>query len=364
MSKRDYYEILGLSKTATPEEIKKAYRKFAMENHPDRNPDNKEAEERFKEGTEAYEVLSDADKRARYDRFGHEAMRGGQDFHQYGNAGDIFSQFEDIFGDFFGGGRPRSRGPNRRSSGTPGGDLRVKLKLTLEEIAVGTEKKIKLKRFIKCNTCGGSGAEPGSQRTTCTVCNGTGEIKTVSRSVFGQFVNIQTCNNCNGEGTVITKPCRSCNGDGRVSNEETVTVSVPAGVTRESIMTMRGQGHVGSRGGAPGDLLITFEELPHEYFTREGDDVFYDLHLSFPDLTLGTEVVVPTLSNKTNVIIDPGTPHGKLLRMRGKGIKRLNQNTFGDQIIRISVVVPKHVNKKEKELLEELRKLPDFKPHA
>lgn len=368
MTKRDYYEILGVPKNASKDDLKKAYRKLAMQYHPDRNPGNKESEEKFKEAAEAYEILSDEDKRARYDRFGHEGVRGnGFGSQGFSDINDIFSHFSDIFGggssifdDFFSGGSQRGR--QRRGTGTPGSDLRVNLKLTLEEIAEGVNKKIKIKKQIKCDKCGGTGAEPGTSKKTCPVCHGSGEIKTVSRSVFGQFVNIQPCNNCNGEGEVVDTPCTKCLGDGRVSDEVTVSIDVPAGVHEGSYMTLRGEGNAGKRGGIAGDIIVIFKEQEHEYFVREDDDIIYDLTISFPEAALGTEVDVPTLNGKARLKIDSGTPSGKLLKMRDKGIRHLNHSGRGDQIVRISVYVPKKINTKEKELLKELSELPNFKP--
>ncbi|HEX9740605.1 MAG TPA: DnaJ domain-containing protein, partial [Ignavibacteriaceae bacterium] len=267
MTKRDYYEVLGIGRNASKEEIRKAYRKLAMQYHPDRNPDDQTAEAKFKEAAEAYEVLSNDEKKARYDRFGHDGVKSGFGSQGFTDINDIFSHFSDIFSggsifdDFFGTGQ-RTR--KRRTAGTPGSDLKVSLKLTLEEIAEGVTKKIKLKKLIKCDICNGSGAEGGTSTKTCPVCQGSGEVRTVSRSVFGQFVNIQPCNNCSGEGTVIDNPCKKCHGDGRIHNEVTVSINVPAGVYQNSYMTMRGEGNSGKRGGPSGDLIVVFEEIPHE----------------------------------------------------------------------------------------------------
>ncbi len=365
MAKRDYYEVLGVDRNASKEDLKKAYRKLAMQYHPDRNPDDKSAEEKFKEAAEAYEVLNDDEKKANYDRYGHDGVRGGFGSQGFNNVNDIFSHFSDIFGgssmfdDFFGG-QQRSRG-RRRSTGTPGSDLRVTLKLTLEEIAAGVSKKIKIKKFVRCSQCNGNGAEAGSSTKTCPVCQGTGEIKQVSRSVFGQFVNITTCNNCNGEGTVVDTPCKKCSGDGRVQDEVTIKIDVPGGVHEGSYMTMRGEGNVGKRGGSPGDIIVIFQETPHEYFVREGDDIVYDLFITYPDAVLGAEVDVPTLTGKARLKIDAGTQPGKLLKMRDKGIKHLNQSGNGDQIVRINISVPKKISSKEKELLKQLASSPNFK---
>ena len=365
MTKRDYYEVLGVQKNATKEDLRKAYRKLAMQYHPDRNPDNKEAEEKFKEAAEAYEVLNDDTKRSNYDRFGHEGVKAGSGFQGFTDINDIFSHFSDIFGgasifdDFFGGGRQYSGG-RRRAAGISGTDLRVTLKLTLEEIAEGVSKKIKLKKLIKCDECGGTGAEKGTSLKRCPACGGSGEIRNVSRSVFGQFVNISTCTNCSGEGQVVDSPCKKCVGDGRIHSESTIKINVPAGVVENSYMTLRGEGNSGKRGGPSGDLLVIFEEIPHEYFIRDGDDIIYDLLISFPDSVLGNELEVPTLNGKSMLKIEPGTFAGKMLKMRGKGIKHLNHSGTGDQIIRINIRVPKKVNAKEKELLKELADLPNI----
>ena len=370
MSKRDYYEILGLEKNATQEDIKKSYRKLAMQFHPDRNPGNKEAEEKFKEAAEAYEVLSNEEKRAKYDRFGHNGLKGGQDFHGFNNVNDIFSHFSDIFGgafggstifdDFFGGG-PGGQRQRQKASGVPGSDLKITLKLTLEEISAGTTKKEKIKKHNKCPTCNGTGAKSSSAFKTCSVCNGTGEIRQVSRSIFGQFVNIAPCNNCGGSGRTIAEPCMTCRGDGRVQDESTIKINVPAGVMDGNYMTLRGEGNAGKNGGASGDIIVIFEELPHENFTRDGDNVIYELYISYPEAVLGTEVEVPTLNGKAKLKIDPGTQAGKFLKMREKGIQHLNSHGAGDQLVKVNIHIPKTVNQKEKEMLKELQKLPNIK---
>lgn len=366
MAKRDYYEVLGVSRSANKEDLKKAYRKLAMQHHPDRNPDDKQAEEKFKEAAEAYEILNDENKRARYDRFGHEGVRGsGFGSPGFSDVNDIFSHFSDIFGggsifDEFFGASSRSRG-RRRGAGTPGTDLRVTLKLSLEEIATGVNKKIKIKKLIQCSQCKGSGAAETTGKKTCPVCQGSGEIRNVSRSVFGQFVNIAPCNNCDGEGEVVDKPCRKCSGDGRFPDEVTVNIDVPAGVHEGSYMSLRGEGNAGKRGGSPGDIIVVFKEQEHEYFIREENDIIYNLVISFPEAVLGAEVDVPTLNGKARLKIDPGTPTGKMLKMSGKGIKHLNHSGYGDQIVRINIDVPKKLSSKEKELLKELMELPGFK---
>ncbi|MBV6421464.1 MAG: Chaperone protein DnaJ [Ignavibacteriaceae bacterium] len=366
MAKRDYYDVLGVSRNASKDEIKKAYRKLAMQYHPDRNPGDKSAEDKFKEAAEAYEILSHDDKKNNYDRFGHEGVRGsGFGAEGFSSVNDIFSHFSDIFGgssifDEFFGGNQRGR-TRRRGSGTQGSDLRVNLKLTLEEIATGITKKIKIKKQVRCNDCNGTGAQAGTSLKTCPVCNGTGEIKSVSRSVFGQFVNITTCNNCGGEGQVVDSPCKTCSGDGRVNEETTLKIDVPAGVEDGNYMTMRGEGNAGKRGGQPGDIIVVFQELPHEHFIREKDDIVYNLFVSFPQAALGAEIEVPTLTGKSMLKIEQGTQPGKLLKMRGKGIRHLNYSGSGDQIVRINVAIPQKLNSKEKELLKQLSEMPNVK---
>jgi molecular chaperone DnaJ len=359
-TKRDYYQVLGVARTASPDEIKKAYRKLALQFHPDRNPGNKEAEEKFKEAAEAYEVLSDAQKRQRFDQFGHEGIRGS-DVHGFSDVNDIFSTFGDIFGSQFGGSifdemfgaqtRGRSRGG---SASPPGSDLKLRLRLTLEEIATGVEKKLKVKKWKTCDTCGGTGAR-GSQGTiTCPVCNGAGEVRQVSRSVFGQFVNISTCQNCNGEGRVVKEPCQTCSGDGRVQGDSTLKVTIPAGVSEGNYIPMRGEGNVGRRGGPPGDIIVVIEEEPHATFTRNNDDVVLDVFISYPEAALGAEIEVPTLTGRAKLRIEPGTNSGRILRMRDKGIPHLNSFGRGDQLVRVTVWVPTALSSHEKTLLKQL----------
>jgi len=370
MTKRDYYEILGVSRSASTDEIKKAYRQLALKYHPDRNPGNKEAENQFKEAAEAYEVLGDPEKRQRFDRYGHEGMRG-TNFREFTDINDIFSTFGDIFGGAFGGsifdevfaGTHRTR---RRSStghqGSPGSDLRIKLSLTLEEIAKGVEKKIKVKRQKKCDVCSGSGAKPGSSRTTCPQCQGSGEIRQVSRSMFGQFVNISACAFCSGEGKIIKDPCTSCGGDGRVAGESTIKVNVPTGVSQGNYLTLQGQGDAGRRGGPAGDLIVIIEEKAHEHFRRQGDDIIYDLLVSFPTVALGGEVEIPTLTGKAKLVVEAGTPPGRMLRMRDRGIHHLNSNGRGDQLVHVNVWVPTKLNKEERELLQKLASAEHINP--
>lgn len=370
MAKRDYYEILEVPRGAATDEIKKAYRKLALKYHPDRNPNNREAEEKFKEAAEAYEILSDDDKRHKYDQFGHEGLRPGMDFRPFTDVHDIFSTFGDIFGggiggsifeEVFGGGRT-SRSRSRGYSGVAGSDLKVRLKLTLEEIATGIEKKIKVKRWEKCQTCKGTGASSLSGYTTCPSCNGAGEIRQVSRSPFGQFVNISTCGNCNGEGKIIRDPCSTCRGEGRVYGESTIKINVPAGVASDNYIPLKDQGNAGQRGGPSGDLIVLIEEEPHKYFTRNGDDVVLDLLVSFPEASLGADVEVPTLAGKAKLKIEPGTQSGKILRMKEKGISHLNSYGRGDQLVRVNVWVPSRLSSKDKELIKQLNSSENVKP--
>ncbi len=368
---RDYYEILGVERSADLTVIKKSYRRLAMENHPDRNPGDHEAEARFKEAAEAYEVLSDPAKRQRYDQFGHAGLRsngtGGAGFT---DVNDIFSAFSDIFGgggsgsifDEVFGGRARG-GSSRRRSGRPGSDLRIKLPLTLEEISTGVEKKVRVRKYVSCDECDGSGAEGGSSgQTTCATCNGVGEVQQVSRSVFGQFVNIQPCPTCHGEGKTIDHKCSGCHGEGRKKGEETIPISVPAGVLEGHYLTLRGAGNTGQRGGWSGDLRVEIEEIPHDDFSREGLDIYYDVYLSFPDAVIGTEVEVPTLKGSAKLQVDPGVQSGKILRMRERGIPDVSGGRRGDQMVRLHVWTPQAISGEEREILEQLRDSPSFQP--
>lgn len=367
MAKRDYYEILGVGRKATQEEVKKAYRKLALQYHPDRNPGNKESEDKFKEAAEAYEVLGDPNKRQRFDQFGHEGIRG-TDFRPFTDVNDIFSTFGDIFGSGLGGsifedmlgGQGRQR--RRTSTGTPGSDLKIRLKLTLEEIASGVEKKLKVKKWKTCETCKGSGAKSSSSRINCPVCQGTGELRQVSRSVFGQFVNISTCHSCNGEGKIIKDRCPTCSGEGRVEGEGLIKVSVPAGVSEGNYIPLRGEGNAGRRGGPPGDIIVMIEEEPHSVFTRNGDDVVLDLLISFPDAALGSEIEVPTLNGKARLKIEQGIQSGRILRMRERGISHLNGYGRGDQLVRVNVWVPTTLNARERAAVKSLTDFDGINP--
>ncbi|MEI7787171.1 MAG: molecular chaperone DnaJ [Chlorobiaceae bacterium] len=378
--KREYYEVLGVSRTATKDEIKKAYRKLALQFHPDKNPDNKDAEEHFKEVNEAYEVLSNDDKRRRYDQFGHAgvgssaASGGGGQYGGGADLNDIFSAFNDMFSggktrgggapfgfeEVFGGGGGR-RG--RASSGIPGTDLKIHLKLTLEEIAKGVEKTLKIKKQVICEECKGSGSKSGATEN-CQTCHGTGEVRQASKTMFGQFVNIAACPTCGGEGRIIKDRCTSCYGEGIKLGEVTVKVNVPSGVEDGNYLTLRGQGNAGPRGGAAGDLLVVIEEIAHELFSRHGDDVVYSLAVSFPDLVLGTKVEVPTLDGAVKLTIPPSTQPETMLRIAGHGIGHLRGSSRGDQYVKVNVFVPKDLSHQDKELLKELKKSSGISPTA
>ena len=368
MSKRDYYEILGVQKNASADEIKKSYRKVAMQYHPDRNPGDKAAEEKFKEAAEAYEILSDADKKAQYDRYGHAGVSGnGRGFGGGGmNMEDIFSQFGDIFGDdlfgnFFGGGQ-RGRG-GQRNRGIRGSNLRIKLKLTYEEIAKGVTKNIKVKKHVGCTTCGGSGAKDKGSVQTCNTCGGTGQVRRVQNTFLGQMQTVTTCPTCNGEGTTITAKCSVCKGEGRVYGEDTVSIDIPAGVQEGMQLNISGKGNAGERGGSPGDLIILIEEEQHKELQREGLNAAFDLYISFTDAVFGTQIEVPTIDGRAKIKIPPGTQSGKIFRLKGKGFPAVNSYEKGDQLIHINVWTPQHLTSEEKALLEKLTHSQNFKPH-
>ncbi|ACU05404.1 MULTISPECIES: molecular chaperone DnaJ [Pedobacter] len=367
MSKRDYYDVLGVSRNTSADEIKKAYRKLAIKYHPDKNPNDKAAEEKFKEAAEAYEVLSNPEKKQRYDHYGHAGV-GGASGGGYGGGGmnmeDIFSQFGDIFGgggspfeSFFGG--QQSRGGRRVAKGS---NLRIKVKLTLEEIANGTEKKIKVNKQIVCKTCDGTGAKDRSSVSTCKTCGGSGAVRRVTNTILGQMQTTSTCPTCNGSGSQITAKCGSCHGEGVVRGEETITINIPAGVSDGMQLSMSGKGNAAPNGGIPGDLIILIEEIPHETLKREGNNVVYDLHVSIVDAALGYSAEVPTIDGKAKIKIEPGTQSGKLLRLKGKGIPEINSYHRGDEIIHVNIWTPKALSAEERAILERLRESPNFKP--
>jgi molecular chaperone DnaJ len=365
--KRDYYEILGITKSSSADEIKKSYRKVAMQYHPDRNPGDKAAEEKFKEAAEAYEVLSDSDKRTQYDRYGHAAVNSGRGGFNGGggmNMEDIFSQFGDVFGDdifgsFFGG---RRGGGNSRSHGVRGSNLRVKIKLTYEEIAKGVNKNIKVKKHIPCGTCHGSGAKDKGSVQTCGTCGGSGQVRRVSNTFLGQMQTVTTCPTCNGEGTTITAKCAVCKGEGRVYGEEVVSIDIPAGVQEGMQLSVSGKGNAGERGGSSGDLIVLIEEEVHPELQRDGINVAFDLYISFTDAVFGTQIEVPTIDGKAKIRIPPGTQSGKIFRLKGKGFPSVNSYEKGDQLIHINVWTPQQVSPEEKTTLEKLGESPNFQP--
>jgi len=360
MAKQDYYDTLGVARSASEDEIKKAYRKLAMRYHPDRNPGDEAAEEKFRTAAEAYEVLSDPDKRTRYDRFGHQGVAsdfgsGGFQWTDFTHAGD----FEDILGNLFGGGifGDIFGGRSRGRSGNRGEDLRVNLKLTLEELAQGVSKTIRIKRYVPCDDCGGVGAADRNGVRTCPTCQGQGQVQQRASSLFGVVMNVTTCPNCQGQGKTIDRPCGSCEGQGRRMKTVTVKVDIPIGAGDGNYMRLQGQGHAGVRGGTPGDVLVVIEQEPHELFERQDDDIIYVMPLSFSQAALGDQVEVPTLTGKVRLSIPPGTQFGKVFRLRGKGMPHLNGYGHGDQLVKVIVWTPTELTGREKELYEELSRL-------
>jgi molecular chaperone DnaJ len=369
MSKRDYYEILEIQKNASADEIKKAYRKMAIKFHPDKNPGDKAAEEKFKEAAEAYEILSNADKKQRYDQYGHAGVGGNGGFGGRGNSGgfggmnmdDIFSQFGDVFGGHFGGGNGGgSRGGRRVNRGS---NLRVKVKMDLEEIANGVEKKIKVNKYVACKPCKGSGAKDGSAFNTCSTCRGTGQVTRVTNTILGAMQTTSTCPTCGGEGQSITDKCTSCHGDGIVRDEEVISINIPAGVAEGMQLSVSGKGNMGARGGVAGDLIIVIEEIEHELLKRDGLNLFYDHFISFVDAAMGTQIEVPTIDGKAKVKVDAGTQSGKVLRLKAKGLPDINSYSRGDILVNINVWTPQELNKEEKAILERLRDAENFKPN-
>ncbi|KAA3647617.1 MAG: molecular chaperone DnaJ [Bacteroidetes bacterium] len=365
MAKRDYYEVLGVDKNASTQEVKKAYRKLAIKYHPDKNPDDKAAEEKFKEAAEAYEVLSNEEKKAKYDRFGHAGMGGGSGFGGGGmNMEDIFSQFGDIFGGGggfsgfggFGGGGQRGRRVNR------GSNIRVKVKLTLKDIVNGVEKKIKVKKYISCKTCTGSGAEGGSGFNTCDQCNGSGQVTRITNTFLGQMQTASTCPKCGGDGKIITNKCNTCHGDGIVKDDETIDLKIPAGVEDGMQLSVTGRGNMGARNGVAGDLIVLIEEEEHPELKRDGNNILYDLYIPFPDAILGSEVTVPTVNGKAKIKIEAGTQGGKVLRLRNKGIPDVNGYRTGDQLVNINVWTPQNLSKEDKKIIEKLRGSKAYEP--
>ncbi len=368
-TKRDYYEVLGVGKAATEEEIKKAYRKAAIKYHPDKNPGDKEAEEKFKEAAEAYDVLSNGDKRARYDQFGHDGMNGG-----FGGAGggaggfaggftmeDIFGRFGDIFGGHFGGGF-EGFGGGGGVRVNRGSDLRIKVKLNLKEILHGAEKKLKINKLVACDQCGGNGAKDKDSFATCTTCNGSGHVTQIVNTFFGRTQTTQVCPNCRGEGKVITATCAKCHGEGTQRGEEVIDIKIPAGVGEGMQLSVSGKGNAARRGGVNGDLLVVIEEEPDKDLVRDGNDLIYNLNVSIPVAILGGEVEIPTVDSKAKIKIDPGTQTGKVLRLKGKGIPSVQGYGKGDLLAVVNVFVPKNISAEEKKTLEQLKNSSNFNP--
>jgi molecular chaperone DnaJ len=369
MAKRDYYEVLGVSKSADATELKKAYRKLAVQYHPDRNPDDKSAEDKFKEAAEAYEVLTDPDKKARYDRYGHAGVDGqGGGFSGGGGMtmDDIFSQFGDVFGDsgfgsFFGGGGGGGSASGRQR-GQKGANLRIKVSLTLEEIAHGVHKKIKVKKDVACTTCNGSGAKDSGSVKACNTCGGNGVVRQVRNTFLGQMQTTVTCPTCNGAGKIISSFCGGCKGSGTSHGEETIDIDIPAGVESGMQLSMRSRGNMGQKGGPAGDLIINIEEKEHEFLQRDGQNILFEQFLSFADASIGTQVEVPTLDGKVRIKIPPGTQSGKIFRLQDKGLPSVQGYGKGDQLIHVNVWTPKKLTNEERELLEKMRSMPNFTP--
>lgn len=367
-SKRDYYEVLGVAKTATADELKKAYRKLALKYHPDRNPGDKAAEEKFKEAAEAYDVLSDPDKRAKYDQWGPSmgpaGFGGGGGGASYGGMSmdDIFAHFGDIFGGGSFGGFGGAAGSSRRRRTPKGSDLRIKVKLTLKEIAEGVTKKLKIPRYVQCQYCKGTGAKDGTAFHTCTTCNGSGVVSHVQQTFLGPMESTATCPTCHGEGKTITDKCPHCGGEGIVRQEEIVEFSVPAGVSDGMTLSIKGKGNAARHGGVNGDLLVVIEEVPDSELIRDGNDLIYNLMLDIPTAALGGSVEIPTITGKARVKIPAGTQPGKVLRLRGKGLPSTEGYGTGDELVNIMVYIPETLNDVERKAIESLQGQPDIKP--
>jgi molecular chaperone DnaJ len=363
MTKRDYYEILGVSKSATKDEIKKSYRKQALKFHPDKNPGDKSAEDKFKEAAEAYEVLSSDDKRAKYDRYGHSGLGNtGTGFSGHDmTMEDIFSSFGDIFGDAFGGFGGFSTGRRSRSI-NKGSNLRVKVKLNIQEIASGTEKKLKVRKYAPCATCKGTGAADASGYSDCSTCRGTGHVTRITNTLLGQMQTTSVCPSCGGEGKIITKKCTTCFGEGIVEKDEVIKINIPAGVGKGMQMTVSGKGNAPRRGGIDGDLLVVIDEEEHDELIREGNDLIYNLFISVPDAITGTNVEVPTVEGQVKIKIEAGTQPGKILRLRGKGLPEVNGYGRGDLLVNVNVWIPKNLSKEELKIIEKFRDSESFVP--
>lgn len=359
--KRDYYEVLGLSKGASDDEIKKAFRKMAMKYHPDKNPGDKEAEEKFKEINEAYGVLSDADKKSKYDRFGHAGVDPNAGFGGGGFGGGFsggFGGFEDIFDMFTGGGFGGGFGGQQRRNNGPrkGQDLQKAINITFEEAAFGCKKEIEITKYVKCGTCNGEGTKPGTSKKTCPHCNGTGQISQMQKTPFGQFQSVTQCGNCGGTGQINESPCEDCRGTGKVRKTVKIAVDIPAGVDNESVIPIRGQGEPGANGGPNGDLYIVLNVKPHKMFKRSGSDLYLEIPISFDQAALGADITVPTLEGKVSYKIPAGTQPGTTFRLKGKGVKNLRNDRMGDLYVKVNLEVPTKLNHKQKKAVEELGK--------
>ena len=365
MEKRDYYEVLGVSKSADATEIKKAYRKLALKYHPDKNPGDKEAEEKFKEAAEAYDVLSNEEKKRRYDQFGHAGVGGaGQGGFGGGmSMDDIFSQVGDIFGSFGGfsgfGGFGGGRSARRVNRGT---NLRVKVKMNLQEIATGIEKKIKVKKYVACQHCNGTGAKDGKSYSTCSTCKGSGQVTRVQNTILGAMQTTSTCPTCEGEGKIINEKCTFCNGEGVLMSEEVISINIPAGVGEGMQLSLSGKGNAARRGGVNGDLIVLIEEEEHPELVRDGNDLLYNVFIGYPEAVLGETVEIPTIEGKVKVKIEAGTQPGKILRLRGKGLPDVNGYGKGDLLAKVNVWIPKNLSKDEKKLVEKMKEAEGFKP--
>lgn len=356
-AKRDYYEVLGVGRNATEEEIKKAYRQLALKYHPDRNPGDKSAEEKFKEVAEAYEVLRDPEKRARYDRFGHEGLRGagaGPGGFAGFDLADALRSFLRDFGAGFSFGDLFAEEERPGATAQRGRDIQIRLPLTLQEVATGVEKTLRVTRQDTCSVCGGSGAKPGSRPTVCPTCKGNGRVRRMSSSLFGQMVRIEVCPRCGGEGTVVAEPCPRCGGVGTEETKATISVRIPPGVATGNYITLRGQGHAGARGGPRGDAYVLIQEKEDPYFERHGDDLVCRVPVSFATAALGGEVEVPTLSGRVKMRIPPGTPSGKVFRLRGKGLPHLNSSQRGDLHVQVVVWVPERLSREDAARIQDL----------
>lgn len=362
LAKRDYYEVLGVDRNATEEELKRAYRKLAKKYHPDLNPGDTEAEAKFKEINEAYKVLSDPQARAQYDRYGHEGPMGqGFDFDFGGFGGGLDDIFDMFFGGGFGGARTSSR--RQRRGPVRGADLRYDLKISFEEAAFGTKKEIELVRYENCDECGGSGAKKGTKPEVCPVCNGTGEVSYSQNTAFGRFVNVRTCDRCHGEGEIISEPCSKCQGKGKVKKLRRISLNIPAGIDNGQAITLRGEGQAGARGGEPGDLYVYITVEPHSLFSREGYDIYCDIPITFGQAALGGSIEVPTLEGKIEYEIPEGTQTGTVFRLKNRGIQHLRSNSRGDLYVRVNIEVPRKLNEKQKELLRQFEEITNGKEH-